>query len=126
MLQLSVIYCRVSRSEPILKREPRFLLRDALSKYYSIRPFLFSMYVEFRFWSKCSLILFREHNLLSWLKTDRFIKYRVRQENVDTHFFRCKYLTSRLTKGQRKSPIEVSISGKSMVGFEGLWVHDNF
>ena len=35
-------------------------------------------------------------------------------------------LTSCLTKGQRESPIEVSISGKSMVGFEGLWVHDNF
>ena len=36
------------------------------------------------------------------------------------------YLTSRLTKGQRKPPIEVSISGKSMVGFEGLLVHNNF
>ena len=35
-------------------------------------------------------------------------------------------LTSRLTKGQRKPPIEVSISGKSMVGFEGLLVHNNF
>ena len=35
-------------------------------------------------------------------------------------------LTSCLTKGQRESPVEVSISGKSMLGFEGLWVHDNF
>ena len=28
--------------------------------------------------------------------------------------------------GTKRTPIEVSISGKSMVGFEGLWVHDNF
>ena len=51
------------------------------------------------------------------------------------YFYYCLYLyrgeyskdlTSRLTKGQRKPPIEVSISGKSMVGFEGLLVHNNF
>ena len=35
-------------------------------------------------------------------------------------------LTSILTKWQRDSPMGVGISRKSMVGFEGLWVHDNF
>ena len=35
-------------------------------------------------------------------------------------------LTSCLNQGQREPPIEVSISGKSMVGFEGLCVQDNF
>ena len=35
-------------------------------------------------------------------------------------------LTRRLTKGQRELLIEVSISGKSMVGFEGVWVHNDF
>ena len=44
-----------------------------------------------------------------------------------THILPNAYcLTSSLTKGQRESLIEVSISGKSMVGFEGLWAHDNF
>ena len=46
---------------------------------------------------------------------------------IDFHFINSKHiLTSRLTKGQRKPPIEVNISGKSMVGFEGLLVHNNF
>ena len=37
-------------------------------------------------------------------------------------------LTSSLTKWQRDSPmeLEVTISRKSMVGFEGLWAHNNF
>ena len=35
-------------------------------------------------------------------------------------------LTRRLSKGQREPPIEVSISGTSIVGVEGLWVHNNF
>ena len=37
-----------------------------------------------------------------------------------------KYLTSSLTKWQRDSPIVVVIYKKSMVGFEGLWTHNNF
>ena len=35
-------------------------------------------------------------------------------------------LTSSLTKWQRDSPMEVTISRKSMVGFEGLWAHNDF
>ena len=35
-------------------------------------------------------------------------------------------LTSSLTKKQRDSPMGVGISRKYMVGFEGLWAHNNF
>ena len=34
-------------------------------------------------------------------------------------------IVSCLSKSQRKLPIEVGISRKSMVGFEGLWIHNN-
>ena len=37
-----------------------------------------------------------------------------------------RYLTSSLSKSQRDSPMGVGISKKYMVGFEGLWVHNNF
>ena len=43
--------------------------------------------------------------------------------------FFCKtvtVLTSILTKWQRDSPMGVGISRKSMVGFEGLWTHNDF
>ena len=42
------------------------------------------------------------------------------------HLLKCSFLLRRLTKGQREPPIDVSISEKSMMVFEGLWVHNNF
>ena len=53
-----------------------------------------------------------------------FLKIQSHRLPISLH--KLSYLTSRLTKGQRKPPIEVSISRKSVVGFEGLLVHNNF
>ena len=36
------------------------------------------------------------------------------------------FITKASQQGTKRTPIEVSIFGKSMVGFKGLWVHNNF